>query len=125
MRRKTAGLQMGLGLAAAILVGAAADSGQDADAYRSIETKYIFGDFTIGSSTDKVGDKEFELESQSDIGKRGGRYFANETVLEFEYAPTKYLADRGWAERLRLQHCRRARPWRPQHVGGQRLRGGY
>lgn len=82
---------MGLGLAAAILVGAAPTLAQDADAYRSIETKYIFGDFTIGSSTDKVGDKGFELELQSDIGKRGGRYFANETVLEFEYAPTKYL----------------------------------
>lgn len=90
-RRRTAGLPIGLGLAAAILAGAAPALAQDADPYRSIETKYIFGDFTIGSSTDRAGDKGFEIESESDIGKRGGKYFANETELEFEYAPTKYL----------------------------------
>ncbi len=90
--RKTAGLYIGLGLAAAaILAGATPVLAQDADAYRSIETKYIFGDFTVGSSTDKAGDKGVEIESESDVGKRGGKYFANETELEFEYSPTKYL----------------------------------
>lgn len=89
--RRTAGARIALGLAAAILAGAAPALAQDAGAYRSIETKYIFGDFTVGSSTDKAGDKGFEIESESDIGKRGGHYFANETELEFEYSPTRYL----------------------------------
>jgi hypothetical protein len=91
MRRRTIGLRIGLGLVAACLAGAAPALAQDADAFRSIETKYIFGDFTIGSSTDRAGDKGFEVESESDFGKRSGKYFANETELEFEYAPTKYL----------------------------------
>lgn len=90
-RRRAFGLRTGLGLVAVCLAGAAPALAQDDSAYRSIETKYIFGDFTIGSSTDRAGDKGFEIESESDIGKRAGQYFANETELEFEYAPTKYL----------------------------------
>jgi hypothetical protein len=89
--RRTVRLSIRLGLGAAILGVAVPALAQDADAYRSIETKYIFGSFTIGSSTDKAGDKAFEIESESDFGKRSGRYFANRTALEFEYSPTKYL----------------------------------
>ncbi len=89
--RRAAGLQIGLGLAVAILAGAAPALAQDASAFRSIETKYIFGNFTVGASTDKAGDKGVEVESSSAIGKRSGKYFANETELEFEYSPTKYL----------------------------------
>src|ERR1700740_1252953 len=90
-RRQTAGLQIGLGLAVAILAGAAPALAQDDSAYRSIETKYIFGDFTIGSSTDRAGDKGFEIESESDIGKRGGGDFAHGKGRAVGYAATKNM----------------------------------
>lgn len=86
---RNVGLPIGLGLtAAALLTDAAPALAQDANAYRSIETKYIFGNFTVGASTDKAGDKAFEIESESDFAKRGGKYFANASALEFEYSPT-------------------------------------
>ncbi len=90
-RRRTARRGIGFALTAALYAGATPALAQGADAYRSIETKYIFGNFTIGSSTDKAGDKAIEIESESNLGKRSGRYFANETALEFEYSPTDRL----------------------------------
>src|SRR5215472_3647918 len=84
-------LPMQLVVVAGLLAGATAALAQDADAFRNIETKYIFGDFTVGASTDKAGDKGVEIESQPDFGKRFGKYFANETELEFEYSPTNRL----------------------------------
>lgn len=61
------------------------------DAFPELETKYIFGGFTVGSSTDEEGEKAFEPETEADIGKRGGHYAAAETELEFEYTPTQFL----------------------------------
>jgi len=59
--------------------------------FHEIETKYIFGNFTVGSSTGIEGEKAFEPETQFDLGKRGGRYFAQQTELEFEYTPNQYV----------------------------------
>ncbi len=86
-----------LGAAAAIMatVGAADaqefNAFQDFSAFHEIETKYIFGNFTVGSSTGIEGEKAFEPETEADFGKRGGRYAAIETELELEYTPTQYM----------------------------------
>ena len=64
---------------------------QNANGFRELETKYIFGNFTIGSSTDKAGDKAIEPETEADFGKRGGHYAAAETELEYEFSPTRFL----------------------------------
>jgi len=64
---------------------------QDNNAFHEIETKYIFGTFTVGSSTGIEGEKAFEPETQAAFGKRGGGYAASATTLEFEYTPTQYL----------------------------------
>jgi hypothetical protein len=82
-----------IALAATIVMasGTARARAQDASEFHELETKYIFGNFTVGSSTDKAGDKAFETESEADFGKRGGHYAAVETALEFEYSPTKFL----------------------------------
>jgi hypothetical protein len=57
-----------------------------------IETKYIFGTFTVGSSTGIEGEKAFEPETQANFGKGGGgRYSVGATTLEYEYTPTQYL----------------------------------
>ncbi len=55
---------------------------QDAGAFHELETKYIFGNFTVGSSTGIEGEKAFEPETQADFGKGGGRYAAGQTTLE-------------------------------------------
>ena len=64
---------------------------QDNNAFHEIETKYIFGTFTVGSSTGIESEKAFEPETQAAFGKRGGRYATSATTLEFEYTPTQYL----------------------------------
>jgi hypothetical protein len=64
---------------------------QDYGAFHEIETKYIFGTFTVGSSTGLEGEKAFEPETKADFGKRGGRYAASATTLELEYTPTQYM----------------------------------
>ena len=69
-------------------IGAAA---QDANSFHEIETKYIFGNFTVGSATGIEGEKAFEMEGEADFGKRAGRYGVSETELEFEYTPTQYM----------------------------------
>lgn len=62
----------------------------DADIYREIETKYIFG-FTTGSGIGLEGEKEFTVESVGRFGKRTGRYAATETKYEFEFTPSQLI----------------------------------
>jgi hypothetical protein len=82
-----------IGLAIAVVTASSAVTAwaQGESEFRELETKYIFGNFTIGSSTDKEGDKAFEPETEADFGKRGGHYAVAETELEFEYSPTRFL----------------------------------
>jgi hypothetical protein len=64
---------------------------QDSGVFHEIETKYIFGTFTVGSSTGIEGEKAFEPETRASFGKRGGRYGVTQTTLEYEYTPTQYM----------------------------------
>ncbi|HTE75810.1 MAG TPA: hypothetical protein VK653_03610 [Xanthobacteraceae bacterium] len=64
---------------------------QNSGAFHEIETKYIFGNFTVGSSTGIEGEKAFEPETQASFGKRGGQYAVGATTLEYEYTPTQYM----------------------------------
>jgi hypothetical protein len=64
---------------------------QDDQAFHEVETKYIFGNFTVGSSTGIEGEKAFEPETEADFGKDAGHYGVGATVLEYEYTPTQYL----------------------------------
>jgi hypothetical protein len=64
---------------------------QDGNGFHEIETKYIFGNFTVGSSTGIEGEKAFEPESQAAFGKRSGYYGVGATALEFEYVPTQFM----------------------------------
>ena len=73
------------------LVSAPAARALDAGAFHELETKYIFGNFTVGSSTGIEGEKAFEPETQFNFGKGGGRYAVGQTTLEYEYTPTQYL----------------------------------
>jgi hypothetical protein len=72
-------------------VSTRAAQAQDASAFHELETKYIFGNFTVGSSTGIEGEKAFEPEIQFDFGKGAGRYGVGQTTLEYEYTPTQYL----------------------------------
>lgn len=76
--------------ASSIVFGAAAARAQDDSAFHEIETKYIFGSFTIGSSTGIEGEKSFESENLISLGKRGGSYAASQSVLEFEYTLNQF-----------------------------------
>jgi len=76
---------------AAVLVCQTSARAQDSGAFHELETKYIFGRFTIGSSTGIETEKAFETETRADFGKRGGHYAAGQTALEFEYTPTQYM----------------------------------
>jgi hypothetical protein len=62
----------------------------DARTWRDIETKYIFG-FTEGSGIGLEGEKEFSVDTVTRMGKGGGRYWASETKLEFEFTPNQYI----------------------------------
>jgi len=64
---------------------------QDYAAFHELETKYIFGNFTVGSSTGIEGERAFEPDTTADFGKRGGRYGASQTELEYEYTPSQYV----------------------------------
>jgi hypothetical protein len=64
---------------------------QDESAFHELETKYIFGNFTVGSSPGIEGEKAFETENEANFGKRSGRYAAGITELELEYTPTQYM----------------------------------
>jgi hypothetical protein len=82
-----------IGFAAAVVMtsSAVAARAQDASKFHELETKYIFGNFTVGSSTDEEGEKAFEPETEADFGKRGGHYVAAGTELEYEFTPTQYM----------------------------------
>ena len=64
---------------------------QSESAFHELETKYLFGNFTVGSSIGIEGEKAIEPDTQANFGKRGGRYSASETELEFEYTPNQYV----------------------------------
>ena len=76
---------------AAVLVCQVSAQAQDYGAFHEIETKYIFGNFTVGSSTGIEGEKAFEPEMQANSGKRTGRYATGETAFELEFTPTQYM----------------------------------
>jgi hypothetical protein len=76
---------------ATAFISISAAQAQDAGAFHELETKYIFGNFTVGSSTGIEGEKAFEPETQFNFGKGGGRYAVGQTTLEYEYTPTQYL----------------------------------
>lgn len=90
-RRSLSWLSICLGAAAMILPWAGGAKAQDNSAFHEVETKYIFGNFTVGSSTGLQGEMAFEPESEADFGKRFGRYAATGTALEFEYTPTQFM----------------------------------
>jgi hypothetical protein len=63
---------------------------EDANSWRELETKYIFG-FTTGSGIGLEGEKEFTVESLGRFGKRDGSYAATETKYEFEFTPSQFI----------------------------------
>ena len=79
------------GAMAAFLAWPVGAQAQDNSAFHEIETKYIFGNFTVGSSTGLQGEMAFEPESEADFGKRFGNYVATGTALEFEYTPNQFM----------------------------------
>lgn len=84
-------LRMLLGFAAAaMLATTAAAQAQSESAFHELETKYIFGSFTFGSSTGIEGEKAIEPETEANFGKRGGRYAVGQTELELDYTPNQY-----------------------------------
>jgi len=64
---------------------------QGSESFHEVETKYIFGNFTVGSSTGIEGEKAFEPETQANFGKGGGHYGVSQTTLEYEFTPTQYM----------------------------------
>jgi hypothetical protein len=62
----------------------------DANSWRELETKYIFG-FTTGSGIGLEGEKEFTVETLGRFGKRDGSYSATETKFEFEFTPSQFI----------------------------------
>ncbi len=84
-------LMIGFATAAVIASSSVAARAQDAGEFHELETKYIFGNFTVGSSIDEEGEKALEPETETDFGKRGGKYGVSETELEFEYTPTQFM----------------------------------
>lgn len=79
-----------VGTTAVILAGAVGAEAQ-VSAFHEVETKYIFGLFTVGSSIGIEGEKAFEPETTANFGKRGGSYSASQTELELEYTPNQYV----------------------------------
>jgi hypothetical protein len=77
------------GVFALLCLGRAARA-EDAESWKEIETKYIFG-FTIGSGIGLEGEKEFTIDTRSRFGKRDGRYNATETKYEFEFTPSQFV----------------------------------
>ncbi len=75
----------------AILSFAARAQAEDDGTFHELESKYIFGNFTVGSSTGIEGERAFEPDTTADFGKRSGHYGASETELEYEYTPSQYV----------------------------------
>ena len=78
-------------VAAAVAASFGAAQAQDESSFHELETKYIFGNFTVGSSPGIEGETAFETENEADFGKRFGRYAAGISELEFEYTPTQFM----------------------------------
>jgi hypothetical protein len=91
LRRCRLHLVVSLGAMTLLLASLVAADAEDDSAFHEIETKYIFGNFTIGSATGIEGETAFESETKADFGKRFGHYAAGQTVLEFEYTPTQFM----------------------------------
>ena len=69
----------------------AAKAHADDATFHELETKYIFGNFTVGSSTGIEGERAFEPNTTANFGKRSGHYGASQTELEYEYTPSQYV----------------------------------
>src|SRR5579863_4463288 len=89
-RAATRYLLVGL-VSAGIASGAVTARAQDASEFQELETKYIFGNFTVGSATGIEGEVAIEPETEADFGKRFGNYAASITAVELEYTPTQYM----------------------------------
>jgi hypothetical protein len=76
--------------AAGVFLSGSVARAQDANSWREIETKYIFG-FTTGSGIGLEGEKEVTVDSISRFGKRDGYYAASETKYEFEFTPSQFI----------------------------------
>lgn len=63
---------------------------EDANSWRELETKYIFG-FTTGSGIGLEGEKEFTIDTVGRFGKRDGHYAATETKYEYEFTPSQFV----------------------------------
>jgi hypothetical protein len=90
--RKRVGPRQSLGLLLSCVVFGCAGSAraEDANSWKEIETKYIFG-FTTGSGIGLEGEKEFTVDSIGRFGKRDGHYAATETKYEFEFTPSQFI----------------------------------
>ena len=77
------------GAFALLCLGGAARA-EDAESWKEIETKYIFG-FTTGSGIGIEGEKEFTVDSIGRFGKRDGHYAATETKYEYEFTPSQFI----------------------------------
>lgn len=62
----------------------------EAEHWKEIETKYIFG-FTTGSGIGLEGEREFTIDTTGRFGKRDGSYNATETKYEFEFTPSQFV----------------------------------
>ncbi|GGI30316.1 hypothetical protein [Bradyrhizobium guangdongense] len=63
---------------------------ENAENWRELETKYIFG-FTTGSGIGIEGEKEFTVDTIGRFGKRDSRYNATETKYEYEFTPSQFV----------------------------------
>src|SRR6478736_7381427 len=93
MRAKFSSTLRSLALAGCALTATSLGSparADDAQNWRELETKYIFG-FTTGSGIGIEGEKEFTVDSIGRFGKRDGRYAATETKYEYEFTPSQFI----------------------------------
>jgi Putative MetA-pathway of phenol degradation len=58
------------------------------DPFHELETKYIFG-FTEGADIGAEGEQSIELETTTELGRRGGHYGTIEQEIEYESVPTQ------------------------------------
>lgn len=71
-------------------IGSVARAQDNPVIFRDVETKYVFG-FTEGSGIGLEGEKEFSIDTSARLGKRGGRYWASETQLKYEFTPNQFV----------------------------------
>jgi hypothetical protein len=84
------GHALALCAAAGLFLWGSVARAEDANSWREIETKYIFG-FTTGSGIGLEGEKEVTVDSIGRFGKRDGYYAATETKYEFEFTPSQFI----------------------------------